>query len=201
MKEFLEDLDYMDAYGLINDDKKGYTWRKLNPKKKQARLDYFFINFDVFVHLDDCQIVPGYRSDHSGVLLKLDFFEQARGKGYWKFNNSLLKDKKYTKIVKDTIDEVVSLHLKETKFVNENSNNNDYNNNDSDQNKEFIINDQLLLETILMMIRGETIKYSSFKKKKQSEEEKQLEKEIENIEAKITNSLNEITEDDINRLE
>ena len=47
-----------------------------------------------------------------------------------------------------------------------NSNNNNYNKNDSDQNKEFIINDQLLLETILMMIRGETIKYSSFKKKK-----------------------------------
>ena len=52
-----------------------------------------------------------------------------------------------------------------------------------------------------MMIRGETIKFSSFKKKKQTEEEKQLEKEIENIEAKITNSLNEITEGDINRLE
>ena len=92
MKEFLEDLDYIDSYRLINDDKKGYTWRKLNPEKKQARLDYFLINFDVFVHLDDCQIVPGYRSDHSGILLKLDFFEQARGKGYWKFNNSLLKD-------------------------------------------------------------------------------------------------------------
>ena len=52
-----------------------------------------------------------------------------------------------------------------------------------------------------MMIRGETIKYSSFKEKKQTEEEKQLEKEIENIGAKISNSLNEITEDDINRLE
>ena len=190
VKEFLEDFDYMDAYRLINDDKKAFTWRKLNPEKKQARLDYFLINFDAFVHLDDCQIVPGYRSDHSGVLLKLDFFEQARGKGYWKFNNSLLKDKKYIKIVKDTINEVLSLHLKET---------ND--NNNSDQNKEYIINDQLLLETILMMIRGETIKYSSFKKKKQTAEEKQLEKEIENIEAKITNSLNEITEDDINILE
>ena len=200
VKELLDDMDYMDAYRLINDDKKGFTWRKLNPEKKQARLDYFLINFDTFVHLDDCQIVPGYRSDHSGVLLKLDFFEQARGKGYWKFNNSLLKDKKYIKIVKDTINEVLSLHLKETKVAN-NENENNNNNNDRDQNKEFIINDQLLLETILMMIRGETIKYSSFKKKKQIEEEKQLEKEIENIEAKITNNLNEITEEDINILE
>ena len=167
VKELLDDMDYMDAYRLINDDKKGFTWRKLNPEKKQSRLDYFLINFDTFVHLDDCQIDPGCRSDHSGVLLKLEFFEQARGKGYWKFNNSLLKDRKYIKIVKDTINEVLSLHLKETKGAN-NENKNNNNNNDRDENKEFIINDQLLLETILMMIRGETIKYSSFKKKKQT---------------------------------
>ena len=60
-------------------------------------MDFFLINYDTFAHLDDCQIVSGYRSDHSGVVLKLDFFEQARGKGFWKFNNSLLKDKEYSK--------------------------------------------------------------------------------------------------------
>ena len=147
--------------------------REVKPRKKKARLDYFLITFDVFCHLDDCQIVSGYRTDHSGVILKLDFYEQARGKGYWKFNNSLLKDKNYIKIVKDTINEVLSLHVKETNggLKNKNNNNNsngsmNNNNNSNYHNKEFIINDQLLLETILMMIRGETIKYSSYRKKK-----------------------------------
>ena len=51
-----------------------------------------------------------------------------------------------------------------------------------------------------MMIRGETIKYSAYRKRKQTEE-KQLEKNIINIEANITNRLNEITEDEINILE
>ena len=106
----------------------------------------------------------------------------------------MLKDKEYSKIVKDTINEVLSLHVKET-----NSNNN--NDNDDYDNKKSIINDQLLLEIILMMIRGETIKYSAYRKRKQIEEEKQLEKEIINIEAKIANKLNEITEDEINNLE
>ena len=71
-----------------------------------------------------------------------------------------------------------------------NSNYTDY------DNKEFIINDQLLLEATLMMITGETIKYSAYRKRKQIEEEKQLEKDI-SIEAKITNRLNEITEYEI----
>ena len=64
----------------------------------------------------------------------------------------MLKDKEYSKIVKDTINEVLSLHVKETNNNNNNDKNNNIN-NDYD-NKEFIINDQLLLETILMMIRG-----------------------------------------------
>ena len=41
VKELLDDMDYMDAYRLINDNKKSFTWRKLNPEKKQARLDFF----------------------------------------------------------------------------------------------------------------------------------------------------------------
>ena len=76
----------------------------------------------------------------------------------------MLKDKKYIKIVKDTMNEVPSLHLKKTNVVN-NENNNNNNNNDRSQNKEFIINDQLLLETILMMIRGETKNMAHLRRK------------------------------------
>ena len=32
------------------------------------------------------KIVPGYRTDHSELLLQLKVFEQERGKGYWNFN-------------------------------------------------------------------------------------------------------------------
>jgi hypothetical protein len=56
--------------------------------------------------LDKVDIIPGYRSDHSIVLMeiKLDKFERV--KGFWKFNNSLLKDESYINIVKTTIQKV-----------------------------------------------------------------------------------------------
>ena len=47
---------------------------------------------------------------------------------------------------------------------------------------QFIINDQLFLETLLMMIRGNTIKYSSEKKKKRVKEETALEEDIKRLE-------------------
>ena len=80
-----------------------------------------------------------------------------RGKGYWKFNKSLLKDMKYIDQVKDTIKEVKTTHSMNNENNIELISNEDLN---------FNINDQLFLETLLMMIRGNTIKYSSFKKNK-----------------------------------
>ena len=34
-------------------------------------------------------IIPGYRTDYSGIVLKLKFQDMERGKSYWKFNHSL----------------------------------------------------------------------------------------------------------------
>ena len=42
--EFLDDLEYTDAYRQINDDKKGFTWKKLNPDKKKTGQVRFFLN-------------------------------------------------------------------------------------------------------------------------------------------------------------
>ena len=56
---------------------------------------------------------------------------------------------------------------------------------------QFNINDQLFLETLLMMIRGNTIKNSSEKKKKRVKEEKALEEDIKRLENEIClNSIN-----------
>ena len=45
-------------------------------------------------HFDDADILPGYRSDHSTVMLKLKFGKDTKQNTFWKFNCSLLKDKK-----------------------------------------------------------------------------------------------------------
>ena len=83
--------------------------------------------------------------------------------GYWKFNNTLLKDKKYIEEIKNTIEEV-----KNTYIINDNVNERV---NISNEQMKFNINDQLFLETLLMIIRGNTIKDSAIKKRKQEGQE------------------------------
>ena len=46
--QFIEGMDYIDAWRIMNEEKRGFTWKRLNPEKKQARLDYFLISPDMF---------------------------------------------------------------------------------------------------------------------------------------------------------
>lgn len=183
---YMEEESVLDVWRIMNENCKKYTWRRLNPIRKQARLDFFLVSETISQYAMSADIISGYRTDHSGIVLKLKLLECDRGYGYWKFNNSLLKDKNYADIVKRTIEEV-----KRTYVWNENELNNDTI-NVTNENIKFNINDQLFLETLLMMIRGNTIKFSSERKRKKNEEEKKLEEEIKRLEEEINITLLDI---------
>ena len=53
-------------------------------------------------------MLPSFCSDHSGIILKVGFQKFQRGRGFWKFNSSLLKDKNYVSLIKSTIKRVVA---------------------------------------------------------------------------------------------
>ena len=74
-------------------------------------------------------------------------------------------------------------------------------NNEDTQQSEFNINDQLFLETLLLMIRGNTIKYSYFKKKQQQQEEIRLEQEIKILEDEVILNFDNMSEEKLNILE
>ena len=191
LDNIIEEDGFLDIYRIVHDEKREYTWSRRNPVRKQARLDFFLISLECFLYADTTSIIPGYRTDHSGITLDLVFnYDNERGRGYWKFNNSLLKDQNYIKIVKDTI-----LEVKQTYSLNK-----DNNNSDAEPIK-FNINDQLFLETLLLMIRGNTIKYSSFRKKQQQEEERKIEQEIKILENEVNRNFINMSEEELNTLE
>ena len=84
-----------------------------------------------------------------------------------------MKDKDYVSLIRNT-----NTDVKKTYVSNENNLNHGTISNEEIQ---FNINDQLFFETLLMMIRGNTIKYSSEKKKKKLKEEKTLEEDIKRL--------------------
>ena len=95
-------------------------------------------------------IISSYRTDHSAIILKIKFQENDRETKYWGFNNSLLKYKKYVDTIKKVIEDVKQTYSINIRLCE----------NIPNQNLQFNIHDQLFLETLLRIIRENTIKFS-----------------------------------------
>ena len=121
-----------------------------------------------------CEIKSSYRSDQSTIEMQFSLSKFQMGKGIWKMNNSLLSDKEYLEIIKNAIEDEklkYAIPVYNIEYIKNCS------------NIHFTIEPETFLETLFMRIRGETIKYSSLKKKDYEIKEKLLLKDIEMLEA------------------
>ena len=150
VKEMICALDLIDTWRSSYPFAKKYTWVSGSKPIKMARLDFFLVSTDIHAKIMKCFISFGYRTDHSFTGVELNIDESNRGKGFWKFNTSLLKDQKYVEIVKAEIKRTVAEY---TTVGNKNE-------------PVLSISNQLLFEMIKLNIRGVTIPYSSTLKKK-----------------------------------
>ena len=171
LSDLINTLDLEDVYREREPNGRGYTWSSYS-NLKQARLDYFLVSSDLTGLVESIETKVGYRTDHALVIMNMIFTHQVRGRGFWKFNNSLLSDSEYVRLVKECIKETID----------------DYKINgdlEHPQSNIFSINDQLLFETLKLQIRGKTISYAAWKKKEQNKAEQLLENEINDLQQKF----------------
>ena len=154
LKNKMEYYSLIDVWRELNPSAKKFTWTgKTSRPSKLSRLDFFLITNSLFPFIKNAKIEAGILSDHSIISIEIDFRNFTRGRGYWKFNNSLLKDKTYVEKVKICIKNVIKTYTTEDfsqTFIN----------NATPIQLQSIpckINDQLLFDMIQLEIRGETI--------------------------------------------
>ena len=107
LKEQIEQQNLVDVWRHLHPDDRTFTWRKFN-SNKQGRLDYFLVSSSLMPYFRNANIVSGFCSDHSVIELEIDFAQFNRGKGFWKFNSSLLGHTEYRDLVKHTIKRVTA---------------------------------------------------------------------------------------------
>ena len=177
------ELELVDVWREVNPDIQRYTWRRNKPRQA-ARLDFFLLSESTIDKVKHCDILHGYRSDHSMITLELEFNKGTKRSTYWKFNSSLLYDSQFlteiNKVIKNVTDQYAILLY-----------------NRENLHKipldeiQFTISDQLFLDVLLMEIRGKTIAYSSHKNKVMREKEQTLDKEIQDLEEKNNKTATE----------
>ena len=164
--DMMSTFNLKDAFRHLNPETKQYTWKRKNPLQF-ARLDYFLISQSLTDLISNVSINPSYRSDHSVIEINLRINKFNRGKGIWKFNCKLLFEQEYLKKIKSVIkDEIVKYTVPVYTY--------EYLNFASFGDLQLTIADDLFLETLLLRLRGETIKYSSVRKKIEMLQKKNL---------------------------
>ena len=59
----------------------------------QRRLDSWLTSSNLQEEIENVDIVPAIRTDHSAITLNVNGIDEtAKGPSYWKFNSSLLED-------------------------------------------------------------------------------------------------------------
>lgn len=92
-----------DTWRVKNPQIKRFTWRQKTPPI-HSRLDYWLISDALFDCVEDMDILPSFKSDHSPIILHLaSIKKQGKGKGLWKLNNSFLQEDKYIKGLTENI--------------------------------------------------------------------------------------------------
>ena len=194
----------VDIFRELNPETRKFSWKQWG-NNKFARLDFFLVSNTLLPFVEKSEILPACFSDHSPIVLEIDFSRFTRGKGFWKFNNSLLKDETYLELIKNLIKRIVCQYatiegnadffistppdiIRE--YMSQQT-------PESLQNLDIHINPELFLDTLLMEIRGATIQYSAKKKRDHKANEQMLMHDIEILETHL--QMNQTL--DVNRME
>ena len=146
-------FDLIDIWRIRNPDVKRFTWRQKNPII-QRRLDIWLITSSIQEEVENVDIIPAIRTDHSTISMHINGIEETeRGPSFWKFNSSLLEDEDYIKLVTDKY----SNWLEDGKDIQDPS---------------------ILWDFIKYKIRYETITYSKQKARNRREKLSALEEKI-----------------------
>ena len=135
LHDMISSYDLVDVWRELHPNAKQYSWRRFN-SMVQGRLDFFLVSDHLMPNIKSAVIGQSYRSDHKIVMLDFKVDGNKRQRSFWKFNNSLLRDKRYVEEVKQVI---LDLKIQYGNLLYDRQNIN----NVSNELFDFIINDQL----------------------------------------------------------
>ncbi|MCP3901396.1 MAG: endonuclease/exonuclease/phosphatase family protein [Desulfobacteraceae bacterium] len=105
INDYCEQFHLNDIWCTLNPELKRFSWRG-NTKSGvvQSRIDYWLISVHMIYDLQDTDIKPAIKTDHSIITLAFNIKNtQRRGRGFWKFNKTLLKDEKYVEKINECL--------------------------------------------------------------------------------------------------
>ena len=99
-KRLLTMMDYLD----VNDELKNFGYTCISKgNNSKSRIDYILYSKNPVFQTVKKEKLHFPFSDHKALILKINIEKKKRGPGYWKFNETLLDDSDYIKLIKSLL--------------------------------------------------------------------------------------------------
>ena len=105
LTELMEEFLLEDPWRVQNPDRMQFSWRKKKPRLQASRIDYSLVSRGL--NIENTLYIPAIKTDHMAHFLSIKLEKEKRGPGYWKFNNTLLKDLDFVQGMNQKIDQLV----------------------------------------------------------------------------------------------
>ena len=160
----MEMFDLIDIQRIRHPKLRKFTYESKSLRLK-SRIDFFLIAKDLSVNIKNSEILPAIAPDHNAISISLTLpYKCPRGPGFWKFNNTLLKDPQY-------IDKIHCTYTLACKYYGH------------------LTDRRLFWEMIKMEIRSATITYSKNKSKSIRNREQELIRKLDHLDGTICNNF------------
>ena len=104
----MEELLLCEIWRDRNPDEKRYSWYKCRPVLRASRIDFAIISKGIADMCENTGYITGIMSDHLAFFAYFNIMTKPRGPGYWKLNNSYLRNSKYIELINQTLDGVLA---------------------------------------------------------------------------------------------
>ena len=101
---YMEEAEIIDIWRQQHPDERKFTWHRTRPPVF-CRLDMIFTSFDMVGYVENSDILPSFKSDHSIVSLDINLHKEDRGRGFWKMNTTHLRDQDCVNLINECITE------------------------------------------------------------------------------------------------
>ena len=157
---YRDSMNLLDIWRELNPDKFEFTWRTLRPQPIFVRLDFFLVSDTIAPFIINATIKPGFKTDHSAVILEIDLAIAPKGPRFWKLNNSLLHNRNYI----DGMNKLLDIELSQN-----------------------YVSKRQHWEVIKLTAWGSTIQFAARKKKAKNNELIALQRKLGGIHKKLPN--------------
>jgi len=108
LKDVIDKLKLVDMWKHCNNTSKDFTYVNPTDSTRNSRIDFILCSDYIKTLCTSCNISQSPAPDHKPVCLDFKLSTNVRGKGYWKFNNDMLKDKEFEDGIKKVYDDIIN---------------------------------------------------------------------------------------------